>query len=248
MRASTLLLAAGASGLLAACGPGREATVQGRAKAAAARERAMDAPADAATMAMPAAAAPEGMVLAHFRCETGELLTIRFDNAANTATILSPTGDRVLAGQPAGSGISYASPLASIRGKGDDLEYAVGRRAPAQCVAINDRLQRILAERRAAGVQWRAIGQEPGWTVEVMADGGLEAQLDYGRERRSTPPAARSGEGARQAWAASTESGTLRLTIERAACQDMMSGERFWFTATLEADGRTLKGCAQPLG
>jgi uncharacterized membrane protein len=245
MRTSTFLLAAGAAGLVTACGPGREATIHGKSQSAEATARAVDAQATAQVASPAPAAGAE--TLAHFRCESGELLSVRFDQAANTATILSAEGDRVLPGAPVASGFLYQSPMAALRGKGEDLEYSIGRRAPSQCVAINDALHRILTERRAAGATLRAVGQEPGWTAEVMADDRLEAVLDYGQVRRSTPPAQRSGEGARQEWAATTESGSLRLTIERAPCQDTMSGERFWFTATLVVDDRTLSGCAQPL-
>ncbi len=254
MRAVILVLAAGAAGLLTACGPGREATYRGQAEPAVAPERQMAPPA-APTAAAMAPAAPMAMApadgaaaLAHFRCETGELLSVRFDNAANTATIVSPEGDRVLPAAPAASGFLYQSPMATLRGKGDELQYSVGRRAPSQCLAINEGLHRILSERKAAGVRWRAVGQEPGWVAEVMADDRLKAELDYGQSRRSTPPAERSGDGTRQEWAATTEAGTLRLTIERAPCQDTMSDERYWFKATLVADDRTLSGCAHPLG
>jgi putative lipoprotein len=245
MRTSTFLLAAGAAGLVTACGPGREETVQGRSQAAVTGTRAVEA--QPAAQASALAPAPGADTLAHFRCESGELLSVRFDQAANTATILSADGDRVLPGAPVASGFLYQSPMAALRGKGDDLEYSIGRRAPSQCVAINDSLHRVLTERRAAGARWRAVGQEPGWNVEIMADDAMLAVLDYGEVRRSTPPAQRSGEGARQEWAATTESGSLRLTIERAPCSDTMSGERYWFTATLVVDDRTLRGCAQPL-
>lgn len=254
MRVRAMFTLAGAAGLVAACGPGREETYRGPAEPAVAIAGTTAAGAD--TVAGMAAAPAADMVAdatpasgtAHFRCESGQLLTIRFDNSANKAFLSGGDSDeRALDGRPVASGILYESPMESIRGKGDVIQYARGRMAPSECVQILEGQHRILVERRAAGIQWRALGQEPGWIVEVKADGGLEAQLDYGQRRITTPPADREGENGTTRWTAQTGAGSLDLTVNRGACNDTMSDDRYWFTATLVVDGQTLRGCAQPL-
>lgn len=254
MRVATMIILLGAAGLVAACGPGREETYRGPAEPAVGGSASTVAGAEAAAgMAAPSAetmvadATPAGGT-AHFRCESGQLLTIRFDNAANKAFLSGGDSDeRALDARPVASGMLYESPMESIRGQGDVIQYARGRMAPSECVRILEGQHRILTERRAAGIQWRALGQEPGWIVDVTADGGLEAQLDYGQRRITTPPANREGENGTTRWTAQTEAGSLDLTVTRGACNDTMSDDRFWFTATLVVDGQTLRGCAQPL-
>lgn len=254
MRVGTMFMLAGAAGLVAACGPGREETYRGPAEPAVATGGTTVAGADAAAgmAAAPAEAAVADAAPAsgavHFRCESGQLLTVRFDNAANKAFLSGgDTDERALDARPVASGMLYESPMESIRGQGDVIQYARGRMAPSECVRILEGQHRILAERRAAGIQWRAVGQEPGWIVDIKADGGLEAQLDYGQRRISTPPANREGENGTTRWTAQTEAGSLDLTVTRGACSDTMSDDRYWFSATLVVDGQTLRGCAQPL-
>lgn len=96
------------------------------------------------------------------------------------------------------------------------------------------------------GVAFRAVGNEPGWYVEVDrgASPALRATLDYGERTlalaRITP---RNGgfEGA-------SGGDAVVLDIERTACADGMSGQRFEATATLRVGSRTYEGCGAFLG
>ncbi len=254
MRMGMMFLLAGAAGLVAACGPGREETYRGPAEPAVATGGTTAPGADAAAgmAAAPAKAAAGDTAPAsgtlRFRCESGQLLTVRFDTGANKAFLSGgDTDERALDARPAASGFLYESPMESIRGRGTVIQYARGRMAPSECLMIPEGQHRILQERRAAGIQWRALGQEPGWIVDVKADGGLEAQLAYGQRRISTPPANRESENGTTRWTAQTEAGSLDLTVTRGPCSDTMADDRYWFSATLVVDGQTLRGCAQPL-
>jgi uncharacterized membrane protein len=80
-----------------------------------------------------------------------------------------------------------------------------------------------------------------------MADGSVEAVLDYGQRRIGASGAAREANGDATRWVSNAGTGAMTMTITRAPCADTMSGERYWFMATLVVDGQTLKGCAQPL-
>lgn len=97
-------------------------------------------------------------------------------------------------------------------------------------------------EAAARGVAFRAVGNEPGWWVEV--DRGeapaLRAVLDYGERKLELAHAQPAGLG----FAGETADGTqITLEIEREPCQDGMSGERFEATAQLTVDGDTYRGC-----
>lgn len=71
----------------------------------------------------------------NFACDRGPALTVMFENGRATVT---PEGGEpiVLPQAPAGSGFLYMTPQHSLRGKGDDVTWTVGRMAPIQCKAV----------------------------------------------------------------------------------------------------------------
>lgn len=84
----------------------------------------------AATATACALAAPPKQV--RFRCDDGSALRVLFVPGAAKVT---PTGDRTfrLPQQRSGSGFRYATPRQELRGKGNEVTWTVGRRAPVQC-------------------------------------------------------------------------------------------------------------------
>lgn len=99
---------------------------------------------------------------------------------------------------------------------------------------------------RAAGVDFRAVGQEPGWIVDVYTEDRIVALLDYGQTRlefpRPNPIAA--AEGATR-YDTQTNGHTLSITYRRFHCQDAMSGEAYPSAVEVVIDGRTLNGCGR---
>lgn len=99
---------------------------------------------------------------------------------------------------------------------------------------------------RLRGVRLRAIGQEPGWVVEIGPD-LLVALLDYGARILRSPAAAPPEEGEATARAIRTDGGPLVVRAEEEPCRDAMSGERFALTVRIEFEGRRLRGCGMRL-
>jgi uncharacterized membrane protein len=99
---------------------------------------------------------------------------------------------------------------------------------------------------RAAGVDFRAIGQEPGWIIDVYAQDRIVALLDYGQSRlefpRSEPTYPVEGSTRYETQA---NGHTLAITIRRFPCEDAMSGEPYPSTVEVVVDGRTLNGCGR---
>lgn len=94
----------------------------------------------------------------------------------------------------------------------------------------------------ARGVGFRAVGNEPGWFVEVGRGESppLQATLDYGDRRISVARMQRAGPG----FTGRTADGTVVvIKIQRTGCQDGMSGEAFEATAQLLVGARTYRGC-----
>lgn len=106
---------------------------------------------------------------------------------------------------------------------------------------------RAVWERAAAkGVAFRAVGQEPGWVVEVFEGDAprLEAQVNYG-ERSVVLNSVEHDGGV---YSGTADDGTMvRLTLRNESCVDPMSGESFSTHATLELGTEIFRGCGRTL-
>jgi uncharacterized membrane protein/membrane-bound inhibitor of C-type lysozyme len=99
----------------------------------------------------------------------------------------------------------------------------------------------------ARGIGFRAVGNEPGWFVEVGKGGSpsLHATLDYGDRKVTVAKAIPAGLG----FTGKAADGTaVVLEIQRTRCQDGMSGEAFEATARLLVGHQTYRGCGAFLG
>lgn len=107
------------------------------------------------------------------------------------------------------------------------------------------------AEARRRGVDFRALGQEPGWYLEI--DDGVRIHLvaDYGEREAETPaPAPRvDSAGALLTYDARTEAHALSVVIHREPeerpCRDGMSGFAFAATVSVRLDTMTYRGCGR---
>lgn len=100
---------------------------------------------------------------------------------------------------------------------------------------------------QARGIAFRAVGQEPGWLVEIGRGEApaLHAELDHGQRRVDVARATVQGSG----YSGRTADGVdVQLEIERRGCSDAMSGEAFPATATLTVGGTVYRGCGRFLG
>ncbi len=180
----------------------------------------------------------------NFQCS--ELVLGAAPAADGEAVLLTYSGQRLeLPRTESASGTRYAD------GQGNELMVKNDQSA-VLLLAGDSRRECVRSDRpspwdRAAdnGVAYRAIGQEPGWLVEVTeaatGDGAsLTAHLDYGQQLVEVLELERSGDS----FSGSTATGTrVELAVEQQQCADAMSGERFPTSATLTVGGEEYAGC-----
>lgn len=99
-------------------------------------------------------------------------------------------------------------------------------------------------EARRRGVDFRAVGQEPGWLLDVDEGGELRYVGDYGETRVTarTPPAERGANGL-----LTLRAGELVVEIAPGDCRDAMSGAAYPYAVTVRRGGRELRGCGRML-
>ena len=101
-----------------------------------------------------------------------------------------------------------------------------------------------LQDARTRGVDFRAVGQEPGWVVEVKEGEQITAVLDYGATSLMMPtPAAETAEDGTVTYDASTDTDHLVLSVRRKICVDPMSGESHPSTVQLMVNDKPYQGC-----
>lgn len=99
---------------------------------------------------------------------------------------------------------------------------------------------------RAQGVDFRAVGQEPGWLLDIYQRDKIRLLWDYGDQLADFPLSEPSypQEGATR-YEAQAGGRTLVVTIRRQPCQDGMSGQPYPSTVEVTIDGRSLNGCGR---
>jgi heat shock protein HslJ len=129
----------------------------------------------------------------------------------------------------------------------------VERRPDGTLVLTTDNAAQLLLRRqeaaslqdaRARGIDFRAMGQEPGWVIEVAEGGDMTAVLDYGATSLMLPtPSAETTEDGTVVYDASTDTDHMVLRIKRKVCIDSMSGESHPSTVELLVNDKPYQGC-----
>ena len=96
---------------------------------------------------------------------------------------------------------------------------------------------------------FRGLGQEPGWQLEIRKGADMRFTYDYGKAT-AVAPASRavvdSGSG-KQTYHAVSAGNDLRIEIVPAKCSDTMSGKPFSETVTVTLNEQIFRGCGEEL-
>ena len=102
-----------------------------------------------------------------------------------------------------------------------------------------------MGRRRAAGVAFRALGNEPSWNLEIGPDQQLVLNTDLGQRRTTTRHVEPAVDGARTTYRAANDGQDPTVVVERRPCNDTMSGELFDAAVTVTFESATLHGCGR---
>lgn len=196
------------------------------------------APAPLALTLQPLASAPTAAVNENWQCDELAIGSNGLD--ANGRLQLAFSG-RMLRLDNDGNGFSDAAGN-RFRSE-DDQAWLTLAGTPERRCARSERAS-PWNEAAARGVGFRAVGNEPGWFVEVdMGEApALRATLDYGERTVQVTRASALSEGT--GYRGATVDGTpVELSIRHDECQDGMSGERFEASAQLKVGDKHYQGC-----
>lgn len=193
--------------------------------------------------ATPAASA--GTVIQTF-WQCGDIrINATFDNDKNTITLGLPDGPLILPGTIAASGARYADEQGNeFWSKGPSATLTLNGTPAQECTETSEGSPWDAA--RARGAEFRSIGHEPGWMVEVGQGDtpAMEVLMDLGATKLTVPQATAQSGG--KGFSGKTADGKeIVLSIQRKQCQDIMTGQTFPATAQLKLDDRQLDGCGR---
>lgn len=147
----------------------------------------------------------------------------------------------------AASGARYEGDGVTVRTKGDDASLVVDDESFTGC--RHDRRRSIWEHAKLSGVDFRAIGNEPGWHLEIRRSLRLTFVYAYGEQRVVTPCPEPSidVDAQRTVYQAGAQGHDLKVVLEGTCCTDTMSDEQFETTVTVDFDGVIFRGCGRAL-
>ncbi|HHJ17489.1 MAG TPA: hypothetical protein ENJ80_12405 [Gammaproteobacteria bacterium] len=196
--------------------------------------------AGAALAAGPAQAVNAATQTYVFVCENQTTNTVRATGAE--AWVFRPGGTLRLPSVPGEAG-SYSDGSFMLLIEGQTARLGAVGADPVLC--RNDRRSAIWEKAKLDGADFRAVGNEPGWHLEIREQSRIVLVADYGASRVELPlPEPITDTATRTTrW----DAGELVLEVTGRPCRDSMSGELFETEVRVTWQGRTLRGCGRAL-
>jgi uncharacterized membrane protein len=193
----------------------------------------------------PAAFGPSAPLRAQvFACTEGPTFTLtRPPDAAGSIEMALDGSRRRMLQVRSASGTRYADGPVSVLTR--SYEATLERHGRTyQC--REDRQRSIDEDARVRGVDFRAVGHDPGWTLEVLAErleflGGYELAM-VSTPRPASRPAPATGE---TVYSAATEAHRIVVYVRESECLDVPSGRLFEARVEVELNGTAYRGCGQ---
>jgi len=176
-----------------------------------------------------------------FVCPDESIFVVR---ASATSAWLFRNGSSVrLGGVATAESLQFSGAGLSLQIDGEIGTLTEPGRAPAVC--RNDRRRAVWEQAKLDGVEFRAVGNEPPWVLELREGSRIVLITEYGARRieRHLPPSTSDVASKTTRW----EAGDLRIELSVALCHDSMDGESFETRVVVHWQGRTFRGCGRAL-
>jgi putative lipoprotein len=190
------------------------------------------------------AAAPEPPAAAAtyvFVCDEQTAYTVRVSGAE--AWVFHPRGTLTLSAVPTRQGTKYSDGTFELWIDGQQAQLGESGGELQGC--RNDRRRAIWEKAKLDGADFRAVGNEPGWNLEILEGSRIVLIADYGASRveRPLPQPMIDQEARTTRW----DTGELIVEVIGRPCRDSMSGESFESTVVVTWGEQTLRGCGRAL-
>jgi uncharacterized membrane protein len=159
------------------------------------------------------------------------------------AWVFRAAGSLRLPAVPGSPSRAYSDGSFELRIEGEQAQW--GRSGKPLQTCRNDRRRAIWERAKLDGVDFRAVGNEPAWVLEIQQQSRIVLLTDYGAKRVELPlpPPEEDREARKTRW----DAGELQVEAIAHPCNDSMSGEAFESEVVVTWQGQTLRGCGRAL-
>lgn len=146
-----------------------------------------------------------------------------------------------------GSGARYEADSYLYWSKDDEALLQLPQGSLMSCQQIPQEKSWQAAKLR--GVDFRALGQEPGWHLDISKGDQITYIGNYGEDTisASTPAPSIDSKDGRTTYKVQTDADTLIVEITEEPCTDPMSGFSFPQTVVVTAGSQNYSGCGRTL-
>ncbi len=180
-----------------------------------------------------------------FACEDDYEFVARIEG--EKAWVFRPEGTVGLPHVPSGSGGKYSNGTVTFWTKGQDALLDDDGMTHRGC--RDDPRRAVWEHAKLSGADFRAVGNEPGWHLEILQQSRIVLVADYGAARYEfdLPEPTVDREARVTRYETSRDGHGLTLVLRAHRCRDTMSGEEFETEVVVTLDGRQLRGCGRAL-
>jgi membrane-bound inhibitor of C-type lysozyme len=180
-----------------------------------------------------------------YECSNAFSFVARIED--HTAWLFLPQKTLSLPQVPSGSGTKYSDGTVIFWTKENKALLENNDTTSRNCK--NNRSKAIWEHAKLNGVDFRAVGNEPGWYLEIRNSDKIIFISDYGASRYEfvAPEPLTDQDKRTTVYQTSADGKHLTVVLEGRQCRDTMSGERFETTVSVKLDQKKYQGCGRAL-
>ena len=180
-----------------------------------------------------------------FECADDFSFTARIEN--QNAWLFLRRDTLQLAMVEAASGVKFADEEHTFWMKGEEAMLITPRRTHKDC-KNNYRLA-IWEHAKLNGVDFRAVGNEPGWVLEISNQADILFITDYGQSRHEfvSTNVSSATQGLMTMYEANNDQDRIEIKLTAQRCGDTMSDEKFPVTVNVLLNQKEYNGCGRAL-
>ena len=153
----------------------------------------------------------------------------------------------VLGQVEAASGARYEGDGVVVWSKGSEAMLEVDGETIRACA--ENRYASVWEHAKLSGVDFRGVGNEPGWVLEMRHGDKTRFEYDYGQSEITvfTPKPRIDLANRASVWEMQSDAGDFVVTIDGTRCDDTMSDHSYESRVTVKLGDRVFPGCGRAL-